>query len=86
MERKNIKTKINKILASLSFLTLMINSGLVIVLLVMFYTALEQGGILTIDIVSYGEMYIEAYLVMPFIAVSTIITTLYMMRKIIKEI
>jgi len=70
----------------LAFLGALISFPLIMLLVVMFYTAVTTGGSLTIHINNYSEQGIEMYVIIPLVVVTTFLNAVYTMKHVDKEL
>lgn len=70
-----------KIMLPIAFLGAILSFGMVAVLVSIFFTAVNNGGSVLIDVYSYGEMEIEIFLVIPIVIITTAVSTLYTLHR-----
>ena len=71
---------------SLVFVGGIVQFSLVLLLAIMFYSAMAEGGILIININGWGEMSIESFIVVPFVIMISCINMIYVLFKVGKKI
>ena len=71
---------------ALVFIGGIVQFSLIVLLAIMFYSAMAEGGSLEININGWGEMITESFIVVPFVIVVSCINTIYVLFKVGKKI
>jgi len=80
------RNRYKKIVLISVFLGGLIGFPLLMLLVVMFYSAVLGNGSITIHIDNYNEMHVETFVVVPLVVLLSFLNTMYSLNRVDKEL